>query len=213
MSQVYNVIFGINPELQELHDAFNQEIGKIWADCTNVEVMGKYGLGDKSWFTPPPRARTCATASTGPRTGWRRTAITASERPPLRARGRRWTEGHPGPLSSARLKPRGRAMDPLLRIVDLHKSFGALEVLKGVSIEVARGEKLSIIGPSGSGKTTLLRCVNYLEKPTSGHVYVDGALIGEKQVNGRFVHLSDRELRASAPRSASCFSASTCFRI
>ena len=85
-------------------------------------------------------------------------------------------------------------MDPLLRIVDLHKSFGALEVLKGISIEVARGEKLSIIGPSGSGKTTLLRCVNYLEKPTSGHVYVDGALIGEKQVNGRFVHLSDREL-------------------
>ena len=55
MSQVYNVIFGINPELQDLHDAFNQEIGKIWADCTNVEVMGKYGLGDKSWFTPPPQ--------------------------------------------------------------------------------------------------------------------------------------------------------------
>jgi polar amino acid transport system ATP-binding protein len=85
-------------------------------------------------------------------------------------------------------------MEPLLRIVDLHKSFGALEVLKGISIEVKRGEKLSIIGPSGSGKTTLLRCVNYLEKPTSGHVYVDGTLIGEKQVNGRFVHLSDREL-------------------
>ena len=85
-------------------------------------------------------------------------------------------------------------MDPLLRIVDLHKSFGALEVLKGISIEVTRGEKLSIIGPSGSGKTTLLRCVNYLEKPTSGHVYVDGTLIGEKQVGGRFVHLSDREL-------------------
>jgi len=85
-------------------------------------------------------------------------------------------------------------MDPLLRIVDLHKSFGALEVLKGVSIDVAKGEKLSIIGPSGSGKTTLLRCVNYLEKPTAGHIYVDGTLIGEKQVNGKFVHLSDREL-------------------
>jgi ABC-type polar amino acid transport system ATPase subunit len=85
-------------------------------------------------------------------------------------------------------------MAPLLRIFDLHKSFGALEVLKGVTIEVERGEKLSIIGPSGSGKTTLLRCVNYLEKPTSGHVWVDGTLIGEKQVNGRYVHLSDREL-------------------
>ncbi len=85
-------------------------------------------------------------------------------------------------------------MDPLLRIVDLHKSFGELEVLSGVSTDVARGEKLSIIGPSGSGKTTLLRCINYLEKPTSGHIYIDGKLIGEKEVDGRFVHLSDREL-------------------
>ncbi len=55
MSQVYNVIFGIHPEQQELHDAFNQEIGKIWADCTNVKVMAEYGLGDKGWFTPPPQ--------------------------------------------------------------------------------------------------------------------------------------------------------------
>jgi ABC-type polar amino acid transport system ATPase subunit len=85
-------------------------------------------------------------------------------------------------------------MDPLVRIVDLHKSFGALEVLKGVSIDIARGEKLSIIGPSGSGKTTLLRCINYLEKPTAGHIWVDGTLIGEREIDGRFVHLSDREL-------------------
>jgi polar amino acid transport system ATP-binding protein len=85
-------------------------------------------------------------------------------------------------------------MDPLVRIVDLHKSFGSLEVLRGISIDVARGEKLSIIGPSGSGKTTLLRCINYLEKPTSGHIYIDGRLIGEKQVDGAYVHLSDREL-------------------
>ena len=85
-------------------------------------------------------------------------------------------------------------MKPLLRIVDLHKSFGTLEVLAGISIDVERGEKLSIIGPSGSGKTTLLRCINYLEKPTAGRIYVDDKLIGEKQVNGKFVHLSDREL-------------------
>ena len=85
-------------------------------------------------------------------------------------------------------------MKPLLRIVDLHKSFGSLEVLKGISTEVMRGEKLSIIGPSGSGKTTLLRCINYLEKPTAGHIYVEDTLIGEKESNGRFVHLSDREL-------------------
>jgi polar amino acid transport system ATP-binding protein len=85
-------------------------------------------------------------------------------------------------------------MEPLLRIVDLQKRFGELEVLSGVSIDVARGEKVSIIGPSGSGKTTLLRCINYLEKPTGGHIYIDGKLIGEKQSNGRYVHLSDREL-------------------
>jgi ABC-type polar amino acid transport system ATPase subunit len=83
---------------------------------------------------------------------------------------------------------------PLLRIADLHKSFGPLEVLCGVSMDVARGEKVSIIGPSGSGKTTLLRCINYLEKPTSGHIYIEGNLVGEKKINGRFVHLSDREL-------------------
>jgi ABC-type polar amino acid transport system ATPase subunit len=85
-------------------------------------------------------------------------------------------------------------MDPLLRIVDLHKKFGELEVLAGVSIDVKRGEKVSIIGPSGSGKTTLLRCINYLEKPTGGHIYIDGTLIGEKQVGDRYIHLSDREL-------------------
>jgi len=49
------VIFGINPEAKELHDAVNEQIAQIWADCTNVEVMGKYGLGDQSWFTPPPQ--------------------------------------------------------------------------------------------------------------------------------------------------------------
>src|SRR5215475_7168223 len=85
-------------------------------------------------------------------------------------------------------------MAPLLRIVDLHKRFGELEVLAGISLDVARGEKVAIIGPSGSGKTTLLRCVNYLEKPSAGHVYIDGTLIGERPSNGGFVHLSDREL-------------------
>ena len=85
-------------------------------------------------------------------------------------------------------------MNPLLRIAGLHKSFASLEVLSGVDLDVARGEKVSIIGPSGSGKTTLLRCINYLEKPTSGHIYIDGNLIGEKQTNGGYVHLSDREL-------------------
>ena len=86
------------------------------------------------------------------------------------------------------------AVEALLRIVDLHKRFGDLEVLAGLSLDVARGEKVAIIGPSGSGKTTLLRCINYLEKPSAGHIYIDGNLIGEKKNQGRFVHLSDREL-------------------
>ncbi len=84
--------------------------------------------------------------------------------------------------------------NPLLQIEDLHKRFGELEVLAGVSMTVKRGEKVSIIGPSGSGKTTLLRCINYLEKPSSGHIYIEDKLIGERQAGGRFVHLSDREL-------------------
>jgi polar amino acid transport system ATP-binding protein len=85
-------------------------------------------------------------------------------------------------------------MGAVLRIVDLHKRFGELEVLAGVDLSVERGQKVAIIGPSGSGKTTLLRCINYLEKPTSGHIYIEDQLIGEKEVNGRYVHVSDREL-------------------
>ena len=85
-------------------------------------------------------------------------------------------------------------MDPLVRIADLHKSFGSLEVLKGVSIDVARGERLSIIGPSGSGKTTLLRCINYLEKPTARPCLGRRHAHRREEIDGRFAHLSDREL-------------------
>ena len=59
-------------------------------------------------------------------------------------------------------------------IVDLHKRFGALEVLRGVDLHVEQGEVLCVIGPSGSGKSTLLRCVNLLEQPTSGRVVIEG---------------------------------------
>lgn len=62
-----------------------------------------------------------------------------------------------------------------VRIVDLHKSFGDNQVLRGISLEVAPGQVVCIIGASGSGKSTLLRCVNRLEDPTSGQIYVDGA--------------------------------------
>ncbi len=62
----------------------------------------------------------------------------------------------------------------MIRIEHLVKSFGPLEVLRDISTEVAAGEVVAIIGPSGSGKSTLLRCINLLEVPTAGHVFVDG---------------------------------------
>jgi len=71
----------------------------------------------------------------------------------------------------------------MIKIVDLHKKFGHLHVLKGVNLEVKKGDVLVIIGPSGSGKSTLLRSVNLLEKPTSGHIYLDGVEITGKKVN------------------------------
>jgi len=64
--------------------------------------------------------------------------------------------------------------DVMVEVRDLHKQFGALHVLKGVSLQVERGEVVVIIGPSGSGKSTLLRCLNRLEEPTSGTIFIRG---------------------------------------
>ena len=66
---------------------------------------------------------------------------------------------------------------PIIEVKDLKKSFGTLEVLKGINTEVQRGEVVVVIGPSGSGKSTFLRCLNLLETPTAGSIYVDGAEI------------------------------------
>jgi ABC-type histidine transport system ATPase subunit len=63
---------------------------------------------------------------------------------------------------------------PTIRVVDVHKRFGTLDVLKGVSFDVHRGSVVSMIGASGSGKSTLLRCINHLETPTSGDIFIDG---------------------------------------
>ncbi|HEY8346185.1 MAG TPA: amino acid ABC transporter ATP-binding protein [Symbiobacteriaceae bacterium] len=62
----------------------------------------------------------------------------------------------------------------MIRLEEVHKYFGSLHVLRGVNLTVASGEKVVIIGPSGSGKSTLIRCINLLERPTSGRVIVDG---------------------------------------
>ena len=84
--------------------------------------------------------------------------------------------------------------NPLLRVENLHKSFGALEVLKGVDMTLDRGHKTAIIGPSGCGKSTMLRCINYMEVPSSGHIYLDGELFGETETNGGFARMSEKEL-------------------
>lgn len=72
---------------------------------------------------------------------------------------------------------------PLIRVEVLNKSFRDLEVLSGVSIEVASGEVLCVIGPSGSGKSTLLKCINRLEEPTSGKVFIDGIDITQNGID------------------------------
>ncbi|WP_107660224.1 amino acid ABC transporter ATP-binding protein [Nocardia suismassiliense] len=73
------------------------------------------------------------------------------------------------------------------------KNFGALQVLKGVSLEIGRGEVLCVIGPSGSGKSTFLRCINHLEQVNAGRLYVDGELVGYQEKNGKLYELHPRE--------------------
>ena len=71
----------------------------------------------------------------------------------------------------------------LIRVEDLRKSFGGLNVLNGITATIHKGEVVSLIGPSGSGKSTFLRCLNRLEEPTSGHIWFDGVDIADKSVN------------------------------
>ena len=71
----------------------------------------------------------------------------------------------------------------LIKVEDLEKSFGEIDVLKGISTEIKKGEVVVIIGPSGSGKSTFLRCLNLLEEPTGGHIYFDNTDITDPKVN------------------------------
>lgn len=85
---------------------------------------------------------------------------------------------------SGTMADRGHAGDgsgePVVRIEDLHKSFGDNEVLRGIDLDIQRGEVVVILGPSGSGKSTLLRCVNLLERPTSGRIFFEDTEITAK---------------------------------
>lgn len=85
---------------------------------------------------------------------------------------------------------------PMISIQDVWKRYGRLDVLKGIDLEVPRGGVTCLIGPSGSGKSTLLRCVNHLEKVTSGRIEVDGELIGYREKNGNLYELTPKQAAA-----------------
>lgn len=93
----------------------------------------------------------------------------------------------------------------VLRIEGLIKSFGKLEVLKGIDLTVAEGEVVAVIGPSGSGKSTLLRCLNWLEIPTAGRIVFDGQRLGQAESGDRVRDLPEAKLNAQRARIGMVF--------
>ncbi|WP_242545120.1 amino acid ABC transporter ATP-binding protein [Amycolatopsis sp. MtRt-6] len=83
---------------------------------------------------------------------------------------------------------------PVVSAQRIYKSFGSVDVLKGINLEVHEREVLCLIGPSGSGKSTLLRCINHLEKIDAGRLYVDGVLVGYKQRGDKLHELREKEV-------------------
>jgi polar amino acid transport system ATP-binding protein len=84
--------------------------------------------------------------------------------------------------------------EPLLRAVGVRKSFGHTEVLRGIDLEVRRGQVVCLLGPSGAGKSTFLRCLNHLETIDAGQVWVDGKPIGFELRNGKLYELRERDV-------------------
>jgi ABC-type polar amino acid transport system ATPase subunit len=83
--------------------------------------------------------------------------------------------------------------EPLVELADVHKFFGDLHVLRGITTQVRRGEVIVIIGPSGSGKSTLLRCIHQLERIDRGWIKLDGVVLGHRQRDGRVLPLREGE--------------------
>lgn len=84
-------------------------------------------------------------------------------------------------------------MTPMVKAEQVCKDFGALKVLKGVTLELDRGQVLVLVGPSGSGKSTFLRCINHLEQVNAGRLYVDGDLIGYRERGNKLHEMSPRD--------------------
>lgn len=92
---------------------------------------------------------------------------------------------------------------PVVEVRDLHKHFSGIEVLKGINLKVERGQTVSVLGSSGSGKSTMLRCINWLEVPDGGEIYIGGDRMGVKNANEKL--MSNRELAAMRARTAMVF--------
>jgi polar amino acid transport system ATP-binding protein len=90
--------------------------------------------------------------------------------------------------------------DPVLRIVGLHKRFDDLHVLRGIDLDVAKGERIAILGSSGSGKSTLLRCLNFMEIPSAGRIHLDGTPLGREVGRGDGAQIRYREAELCALR-------------
>jgi polar amino acid transport system ATP-binding protein len=100
---------------------------------------------------------------------------------------------------------------PMVEAIDIRKSFGALEVIKGVSLSVARGEVVCVIGPSGSGKSTFLRCLNWLEVPEAGEVRIEGRPAFREIADGQPVAQAPREVARIRARIGMVFQAFNLF--
>ena len=112
---------------------------------------------------------------------------------------------------SDRANDRNAPAPPMIEAEDLHKSFGHIEVLKGVSLSVARGEVICVIGPSGSGKSTLLRCLNWLEVPERGLIRIDGEPAYREQADGRLRLQAPKRIAAIRARVGMVFQAFNLF--
>jgi polar amino acid transport system ATP-binding protein len=93
----------------------------------------------------------------------------------------------------------------MVKAEGVHKRFGRLEVLKGISLEVAPGNVMCVIGPSGSGKSTFLRCINHLEKIDRGRLWVDGELVGYREADDTLYELRESEIVRSRAKIGMVF--------
>lgn len=99
----------------------------------------------------------------------------------------------------------GKTPEVMIEARGLHKRFGSVPVLRGVSLEIARGEVVAIIGPSGSGKSTLLRCLNHLETIDSGSIAIEGETLVSTDAAGRCSYASERDLRRIGRKTGMVF--------